>query len=158
MRYEKLDHHFVEQFPERLEPGILYVSMEYGSVSHSCCCGCGEEIVTPLTPTDWKITYDGETISLNPSVGSWTIACRSHYVIRNNQVIEAPPWSDRQVSEERKRDRRAKARHFKPEAGEVGETVGQEVDRSEPMPIDREVGIDINWRDRFARWWRALFR
>ncbi len=65
-----------------------------------------------MTPTDWKLTYDGETISLNPSVGNWNLACRSHYVIKKGRVIEAGPWSDDQVAAERKRDRNAKARHY----------------------------------------------
>ena len=111
MRHSDLEHRFVETFPETLEPGVLYVSMEFGSAAHSCCCGCGEEVVTPLTPTDWNISYDGETITLHPSVGSWTLPCRSHYVIRRNRVIEAPPWSDAEVAAERRRDRWAKAAH-----------------------------------------------
>ena len=41
--------------------------------AHSCCCGCGEEVVAPLTPTDWKMTFDGETTSLRPSIGNWTL-------------------------------------------------------------------------------------
>jgi Family of unknown function (DUF6527) len=112
MRDKILQHRFVDSFPEALEAGILYVSMEYGSVAHCCCCGCGEQVVTPLTPTDWNITYDGETISLQPSIGSWTLPCRSHYVIRRNRVIEAAPWSHAQVAAERRRDSRAKAEHF----------------------------------------------
>jgi Family of unknown function (DUF6527) len=33
-----------------------------------CCCGCGEKVVTPLRPTDWKLIFDGKTISLDPSL------------------------------------------------------------------------------------------
>ena len=112
IRHSVLEHRFVESFPEMLERGVLYVSLEFGSATHSCCCGCGEEVVTPITPTDWNITYDGETVTLHPSVGSWMLPCRSHYVIRHNRVFEAPPWTDEEVSAERHRDRRAKAAHF----------------------------------------------
>jgi len=112
MRYRTLEHHLVKHFPEPLEQGILYVSMEYASVAHSCCCGCGEEVITPLSPTDWKMTFDGETISLWPSIGSWTLACRSHYVIDKSRVRVAESWSDAQIEAERKRDRRAKTRHY----------------------------------------------
>ena len=105
MRHHLLRHKFVVHIPEILEPGVLYVSMEYGMAAHSCCCGCGEEVTTPITPTDWKLTYDGESISLNPSVGNWNLACRSHYVIRDGKVIEAGPWSDEQVAAERQSDR-----------------------------------------------------
>jgi len=112
MRHSRLEHQFVEHIPENVEPGVLYISMEYGTAAHCCCCGCGEEVVTPFTPTDWKMTFDGETVSLHPSVGSWSLACRSHYVIRRGRVIEAGPWTDEQVAAERRRDRVAKARHF----------------------------------------------
>jgi hypothetical protein len=112
MQYKQLRHHFVEHIPERLEAGVLYVSMEYATSAHSCCCGCGEEVVTPFTPTDWKITFDGETISLRPSIGNWTLKCRSHYVIERGKVIEAGPWRDEQVEAELRRDRAAKARFY----------------------------------------------
>ena len=112
MRHKRLEHRFVEHIPELLQPGILYVSLEYATAAHSCCCGCGEEVVTPFTPTDWKMTFDGETISLKPSVGNWNLACRSHYVIDRGQVIEADPWTDEQVEVERRRDKAAKARYY----------------------------------------------
>ena len=112
MRHKRLEHRFVEDIPESLEPGVLYISMEYATAAHSCCCGCGEEVVTPFTPTDWRMIYDGEAISLNPSVGSWTLACRSHYVIKCGKVIEAGPWTDQQVEAERRRDQVAKARYY----------------------------------------------
>lgn len=112
MRHKRLEHRFVEHVPERLEPGILYVSMEYATSAHSCCCGCGEEVVVPFTPTDWKMTFDGETVSLSPSIGNWTLECRSHYVIDHGKVIEAGPWDDEQIEAERRRDRAAKARFY----------------------------------------------
>jgi len=112
IRHKRLEHRFVENIPDRLEAGILYVSMEYATSAHSCCCGCGEEVVAPFTPTDWKMTFDGETISLRPSIGNWTLKCRSHYVIERGRVIEAAPWSDEQVAAERRRDRGAKERFY----------------------------------------------
>lgn len=146
MRDKILEHRFVENFPEVFEPGMLYISLEYGSVAHSCCCGCGEEIVTPLTPTDWNITYDGETVTLHPSVGSWTLPCRSHYVIRRNRVFEAPPWSDEDVAAERRRDRLAKAAHFglndPADAAEVVIGVGE--------PQARPAAS--RWKSRFFDW------
>lgn len=112
IRYKRVEHKFVHHVPPQLEPGVLYVSMEYATATHSCCCGCGEEVVTPFTPTDWKMTYDGETISLEPSIGNWTLACHSHYVIERSRVIEALPWTDEQIAAGRRRDRAAKARHY----------------------------------------------
>jgi hypothetical protein len=112
IQHKSLKHRFVEHIPERLEAGILYVSMEYATSAHSCCCGCGEEVVAPFTPTDWKMTFDGETMSLRPSIGNWTLKCRSHYVIDHGKVIEAGPWSEEQVEAERRRDLAAKARFY----------------------------------------------
>ena len=93
----KLSHRFVEFIPEVIEDGVLYVSIAYGTASHRCCCGCGREVVTPLTPTDWKLIFDGETVSLHPSIGNWNSPCRSHYWIQRNRVEWAEDWSDRQV-------------------------------------------------------------
>jgi hypothetical protein len=112
MRYRQLEHRFAQHIADALEPGVLYISMEYGTAAHSCCCGCGEEVVTPFTPTDWKMAFDGETVSLWPSVGNWNLACRSHYVIDHGQVVEAGRWSDKQVLAERRRDKAAKASYY----------------------------------------------
>ncbi len=112
MRHTRLQHRFVEFMPTPLEPGVLYISMAYATAAHSCCCGCGEEIVTPLTPTDWRMTFDGETISLWPSIGNWNLACRSHYVVDRSGVIEAAPWSDAQIAAGRLREKAAKTRYY----------------------------------------------
>ena len=112
MRHQKLEHSFVRNIPRELAPGVLYISMDYATAVHSCCCGCGERVVTPFTPTDWRMTFDGESISLHPSVGNWNQKCRSHYVIRRSRVFEAGPWSEAQVEAERHRDKRAKAEHY----------------------------------------------
>lgn len=112
MRIKKLEHRFVRSVPRDLEPGILYVSVEYGTAVHSCCCGCGEQVVTPFSPTDWKMTYDGESISLTPSIGNWHSECSSHYIIRQGHVIEAEGWSRAQVEAEHRRDISAKARFY----------------------------------------------
>lgn len=109
----KLTHQFVELIPESLADGVLYVSLTYGTVSHRCCCGCGREVVTPLTPTDWKLIFDGETISLDPSVGNWNFPCRSHYWIRNNSVIWAEDWSKRRINTANEKDRAQKDIYYK---------------------------------------------
>lgn len=112
MRYQTLEHRFVRTVPRELDPGVLYISMDYATAVHACCCGCGERVVTPFTPTDWRMTFDGETISLSPSVGNWNQKCRSHYVVQRGRVLESGPWSDAQVEAERRRDKRAKAAHY----------------------------------------------
>ena len=46
MRHHTLEHRFVRNVPRELEPGVLYISMEYATAVHSCCCGCGERVVS----------------------------------------------------------------------------------------------------------------
>ncbi|TPK85691.1 hypothetical protein FJ936_09130 [Mesorhizobium sp. B2-4-13] len=108
MTHERLDHRFVESFPERLQEGILYISTEYASMTHLCACGCGSEVVTPLSPLDWRFMFDGQTISVHPSIGSWSLPCRSHYIIRHNQIHWAEDWSDEQIAAGRTNDLAAK--------------------------------------------------
>lgn len=107
-REKVLAHRFVEFIPDVLEEGTLYVSMEYATVSHKCCCGCGFEVVTPLSPTDWKLTFDGETISLYPSIGNWSFKCQSHYWIRNSRAKWASRWSLEEIDAGKTWDRHQK--------------------------------------------------
>lgn len=112
MQHHVLIPRFVKTVPKQLEPGVLYVSVEYGTVVHACCCGCGHEVVTPLTPTDWRMIYDGETVSLWPSVGNWNLPCQSHYIIDRNRVLERGRWSRDEVEAEQRRDKAAKATFY----------------------------------------------
>jgi len=112
MKYTHLRHEFVTTIPEKLEPGVLYISMEYATAVHSCCCGCGVEVVTPFTPTDWKMTFDGETVSLWPSIGNWNEPCRSHYIIERSRILGAGSWSDRRIKAEVERDAEAKREFY----------------------------------------------
>ena len=109
---QQLDHEFVDYLPDDLEEGTLYVSIRFGTVAHLCACGCGNQAVTPLGPTDYKLTYDGETITLHPSIGNWNFPCRSHYLIRSSRVVWAGDWTDDQIASGRARDRHAKDRLF----------------------------------------------
>ena len=90
--------------PKEIEEGILYISMEYCTASHKCPCGCGSRIVTPLTPINWTLLFDGDTVSLEPSIGNWSYPCESHYWITRNEIIWAPKWSKEKI----KRSRNAK--------------------------------------------------
>ncbi|MCE4224617.1 hypothetical protein HCU64_12700 [Methylobacterium sp. C25] len=144
IRHRHLTHRFVELLPDRLDPGVLYVSMEYGTIAHSCCCGCGTDVYTPLTPTDWSMTYDGDAVSLHPSVGNWHQPCRSHYVVRKGKVIEAGPWSDEQIATERERDRAAKARHYGAGPPETTPTA--------PKAPVKPTGLLARLKKRVARW------
>ncbi|MDD5068637.1 MAG: DUF6527 family protein [Candidatus Pacebacteria bacterium] len=108
----KLSHKFVKNIPDNPENGVLYVSIDYSTAIHKCFCGCGNEVVTPLSPTDWKLTFNGETISLYPSIGNWNFPCQSHYWIRNNEIEWAPKWSKEQVEDGREEDGKNKEIYY----------------------------------------------
>lgn len=97
----KVRHKFVEFMPEHLEDDVLYVAMDYGTILHKCCCGCGNEVNTPLSPNDWRLIFDGETVTLKPSIGNWSFDCKSHYWITNNRIEWASQWDDNQIKEVR---------------------------------------------------------
>lgn len=92
-----LRHRFVENIPEVLEQGVLYVSLRYRTMVHRCACGCGEEVVTPIGPAAWTMTYDGDGVTIAPSIGNRSLPCRSHYWIKRNRVVWARSHSRRKV-------------------------------------------------------------
>ena len=85
-RIDELTPVFVKYVPDQIELGKLYISMEFSTCVHLCTCGCGEKVVTPLAPHEWKLYYDGKKVTLNPSIGNFKYNCNSHYFIRGNRV------------------------------------------------------------------------
>ncbi len=112
MRATSVRHKFVDVVPDQLERETLYVSIPFATAAHLCLCGCGHEVVTPLSPTDWRLIFDGATVSLEPSIGNWSYPCQSHYWIRRGRVRWAPQWSAQEIERERQRDARAKQRYY----------------------------------------------
>jgi hypothetical protein len=108
-----LKYKFVEFIPNDLADDVLYISVNFGSAIHKCCCGCGREVVTPLAPTGWKLTFDGESVTLYPSIGNWSFPCRSHYWIRNGKIEWAEDWSDLKIKREKEKDELNTALYFK---------------------------------------------
>jgi len=89
----------LDEFPRVLEEGVLYISEECELAAHKCCCGCGEDVITPLNPARWRLDRHGELVSLYPSIGNWKFACRSHYWIRNNRVMPSYGMDDGEIAE-----------------------------------------------------------
>lgn len=112
MRIKIMKIQFEEYIPETVHEGTLYISMEYATASHKCACGCGEEVITPFSPTDWKLVYDGESVTLTPSIGNWSYPCRSHYLIQKNKVVWAGDMSQEAIEAGRHRDKSNKTRHY----------------------------------------------
>lgn len=82
-----MKHRFVDEIPQSPDEGILYISIRYKIVVHLCACGCKNKVVTRISPKDWKLTFDGNGITLYPSVGNWNFKCQSHYWVKNNSII-----------------------------------------------------------------------
>jgi hypothetical protein len=103
VRYE-----FVDIIPDRLEEGMVYISVHRATALHKCLCGCGNEVVTPISPEDWKLIFDGETISLYPSIGNWNFDCKSHYWITNNKVHWAEKWRAKRIKKSKFAEKKRK--------------------------------------------------
>jgi hypothetical protein len=103
----QIRHEFITFAPDVLELGVVYISMEYATVLHTCCCGCGNKVVTPIAPGRWHLTFDGETISLNHSIGNWSFPCQSHYWIERNKVIWDRAYNRSAIDRVRAADQRA---------------------------------------------------
>ena len=134
---------FVESVPETLDAGVLYVSMSLASVIHLCACGCGQEVITPLSPTDWKLCFDGENVTLDPSIGNWSFQCRSHYWIRGGAVRWSGSWSDGQIAAGRAHDRERKSTFYE----EPEETV------QEPLPAATQPTLSAPEKSQRPSWW-----
>lgn len=99
---------FVERIPKVLEDGVFYISEKFGTAAHSCCCGCGTKIVTPLKPGRWSLKKQHGRISVWPSIGNWSAGCQSHYIIRDNKIDWVAPYSAGQIAANRASDRLAR--------------------------------------------------
>ena len=156
MKHFRFAHEFVELMPGQLQDGVLYVSMEYATAIHRCACGCGEKVVTPIAPTDWSLLFDGDTISLSPSIGNWNFACRSHYWIERGCVRWAADMSQQAIEHGRARDRQSKARYFgvvnpSPQvSGEANQAHQSEVSRAGPSHSEGRRGP---WSS-LKEWWK----
>ncbi len=140
-----LKHEFVEYIPKDVQEGTIYVSISFATAIHKCCCGCGGEVVTPLSPTDWKLIFDGESISLDPSIGNWSFACQSHYWIKRNRVTWAPQWSREEIESGRAYDRFVKKERFERKETSKTDHVAKIVDRS--------LQPQNSFWSKLKRWW-----
>jgi hypothetical protein len=146
MKLGTLEPEFVEFVPANLTEGKLYVSMLYATTVHLCASGCGNKVVLPLSPAEWQLYFDGESVSLTPSVGNWEFPCRSHYWIKANKIRWSSVWTDTQIAAGRRRD---------------AEALDEYVARREAArkATDRRIQTVTPWRDRIRsmlRWVRTL--
>ena len=111
-RLERLRLVRVHYMPRVLEPGVLYVSEEYGAAAHLCACGCGAKIRTPLGPAQWRIYEGKDGPSLYPSVGNWQQPCRSHYIVSRGKIRWYDAWTADQVEAGRRHERNRMNSHL----------------------------------------------
>jgi hypothetical protein len=106
-------HEFVTSVPVKMDEAVLYVSFQFSTTMHLCPCGCGSEIANKISPSRWQLSYDGETVSLFPSIGNWSLACQSHYWISKNEIHWAEKWSKQKIARGRNNDKKAMEVHQK---------------------------------------------
>lgn len=108
-----IKHEFVDLIPKELEDGILYITMRLKTAVHKCVCGCGNKVVTPIIPTGWHLYFDGATVSLTPSIGSWNLECQSHYFITKNKIVHSHKWEKEKIENCRKEEQKELTRFLK---------------------------------------------
>lgn len=140
MKISTLSTEYVENLPDDLTEGILYVSELFELAAHKCCCGCGEEVITPLKKAHWTLIKSRKGVSLIPSIGNWKFRCRSHYLIRDNRVIPAGSMTAKAIERVKKNDRRDADRRI------------LEINNS-PHSSPRSMPSKESWSKRF---WRKL--
>lgn len=96
---------FVASFPKQLDSGTLYVSTKFSTAAHLCACGCEREVITPLSKSQWVLTFDG-SVSLWPSIGNWALPCQSHYVIDHGMIRWARAFTRDEIRRNREADDR----------------------------------------------------
>ena len=99
-----ITHVFVDSVPTERDEGKLYVSMKFRTVVHNCFCGCGTKVVTPLKPSAWQMLFDGDTVTLQPSIGNSGHACGAHYWIRKGWALPAGRMTEADIERGRARD------------------------------------------------------
>jgi hypothetical protein len=124
-RLVTIKHEFVEFIPKLRQEGVLYISIPYATAVHNCFCGCGLKVVTPISPVGWKLIFDGETVTLSPSIGSWSFSCRSHYFIRRDTVVWGSEMSQDEIEWGRILNRKARERYFETRTNEPAKPGGR---------------------------------
>lgn len=155
MKIKQIRPESVEFIPERIEEGVLYISERYSTAVHKCCCGCGQEVVTPLSSAEWSVKRKGGRVSLWPSIGNWSYPCRSHYVIWDSRVLEARAMTERQIQRVKANDRADKTaqirrtNHDKDAAALISKLNAK-------IAASHESQSNMHWPQRLIHWWKSL--
>ena len=148
MKRVRFRHEVVAAIPETLQANTLYVTTEGDVAGHLCACGCGREVITPLSPTDWSMTIDQLGASLSPSIGNWAFPCRSHYFIWDGVAVWARDMPDKVIEGGRRKDRARKQSYYE---RLHGRPVAQE-----QLPEPSQPHAHQSASERLKAWWRRL--
>lgn len=103
-RIDHLTHVFFCEIPGKLRPGVLYVSYRYRTAIHLCACGCGIEVVTPLRPSGWRLSVRKRKATLSPSIGNWSLPCKSHYFVERGRILWSYAFTAEEIDVARRAD------------------------------------------------------
>lgn len=147
MKRESLTHEFVEYMPDKFSDGVVYISIPFATAAHLCCCGCKKEVVTPISPTDWTISFDGKTVSFDPSIGNWSFPCQSHYWIEKNKVAWASKWSDEKINAGRRFDKYKKNDYYDSSTPTIKQ-------KTSGTPTTKEHKNSEGFLEKIKSWWK----
>ncbi|HEU4608271.1 MAG TPA: DUF6527 family protein, partial [Chitinophagaceae bacterium] len=94
----------------KAEGGWLYLITRYAAQQKRGRIKYGNKVVTPII---LRLTFDGKSVSLYPSVGNWNFPCKSNYWIKKNVIEHSYSWSYKEIENERKKDSNRKTNYFK---------------------------------------------
>lgn len=132
--------HFLDAIPkaDAIQDGHLYISLKYNMTSHRCPSGCDQLVPLPLSPADWSLTYNGDTVSLSPSIGNGVLACHSHYFIQDSQVVWASDMSVAQSRQYQTADTELLRRQM-----------DERAEKKQKQPLIKRV---VSWLNGLLRW------
>jgi hypothetical protein len=146
MKRRGITHEFVEYIPDDIQEGVVYVCIQFSTVVHKCLCGCGSKIITPLAPSEWTLIFDGESVSLDPSIGNWSYPCQSHYWIQKDRVVWDRQWSREEIAAGRARDQKARADYLgRPPRVQRRDEPNREIERDPKRSVWSHVKKWFSW-------------
>lgn len=156
MKQVRFRHEVVGSIPEVLKPNTLYVTTDADVAGHLCACGCGREVITPLSPTDWSVSFERRGATLYPSIGNWAFPCRSHYFISDGAVVWARNMSDKAIAQGRRRDKARKQRYYESQATPQSAPASKAAEAPPALPASAVTGIIKSSCEERLAWWRRV--
>jgi hypothetical protein len=93
---------------------------------------------------NWTLEIVDGRVTLYPSIGNWSLPCRSHYLIRQGRVVSARDMSREEIEAGRLRDQRLRHIYF------------AEVNRRKEAPTYVQPTAAPHSEFWLARGWRAI--